>query len=227
MVQYPIGLHFHCICIMREISSIPKPAATSATDAAPKVGFVSLGCPKALVDSEQIRTSLRAEGNDTAKSYDVRGSAYGAVKGERESAMSNVAIRNLNVNAGEFVVLLGPSGCRKSPLLHSIGGLIDTTGGQLEISGKDMIWADPKDRGIALVFQFYALYPTMNVERNMTFGLRINGAPNLLTAPVTLVEAGAVQRTPGWRNSLTVTAKASLPGMRPCARPTSTNPACW
>ena len=106
--------------------------------------------------------------------------------------MSNVAIRNLNiqldgntviesldldVKAGEFVVLLGPSGCGKSTLLHSIAGLIDTTGGQIEISGKDMTWADPKDRGIALVFQSYALYPTMNVERNMSFGLRINGTP--------------------------------------------------
>ena len=106
--------------------------------------------------------------------------------------MSNVAIRNLNiqldgntviesldldVKAGEFVVLLGPSGCGKSTLLHSIAGLIDTTGGQIEISGRDMTWADPKDRGIALVFQSYALYPTMNVVRNMSFGLRINGTP--------------------------------------------------
>ena len=106
--------------------------------------------------------------------------------------MSNVAIRNLqiqlggnkvieslslDVKAGEFVVLLGPSGCGKSTLLHSIAGLIDTTSGQIEIGGKDMTWADPKDRGIALVFQSYALYPTMNVEANMSFGLRINGTP--------------------------------------------------
>ncbi|HEX7985167.1 MAG TPA: ABC transporter ATP-binding protein [Duganella sp.] len=106
--------------------------------------------------------------------------------------MSNVAIRNLqiqlggtkiiesldlDVRSGEFVVLLGPSGCGKSTLLHSIAGLIDTTGGQIEIGGRDMTWADPKDRGIALVFQSYALYPTMNVENNMSFGLRINGTP--------------------------------------------------
>ena len=106
--------------------------------------------------------------------------------------MSNVAIRNLqielggtkvieslnlDVKAGEFVVLLGPSGCGKSTLLHSIAGLIDTTSGQIEIGGKDMTWADPKDRGIALVFQSYALYPTMNVENNMSFGLRISGTP--------------------------------------------------
>jgi multiple sugar transport system ATP-binding protein len=106
--------------------------------------------------------------------------------------MSNVSIRNLqielggtrvieslnlDVKAGEFVVLLGPSGCGKSTLLHSIAGLIDTASGQIEIGGKDMTWADPKDRGIALVFQSYALYPTMNVENNMAFGLRINGTP--------------------------------------------------
>ncbi|MRW93606.1 ATP-binding cassette domain-containing protein [Duganella sp. FT80W] len=106
--------------------------------------------------------------------------------------MSNVAIRNLqiqlggnkviesldlDVKAGEFVVLLGPSGCGKSTLLHSIAGLIDTSGGQIEIGGRDMTWADPKDRGIALVFQSYALYPTMNVEANMSFGLRISGTP--------------------------------------------------
>ncbi|MBV7534407.1 ABC transporter ATP-binding protein [Duganella sp. sic0402] len=106
--------------------------------------------------------------------------------------MSNVAIRNLqiqlggnrviesldlDVKAGEFVVLLGPSGCGKSTLLHSIAGLIDTSAGQIEIGGRDMTWADPKDRGIALVFQSYALYPTMNVESNMSFGLRINGTP--------------------------------------------------
>ncbi len=106
--------------------------------------------------------------------------------------MSNVAIRNLqiqlggntvidalnlDVRAGEFVVLLGPSGCGKSTLLHSIAGLIDTSAGQIEIGGKDMTLADPKDRGIALVFQSYALYPTMDVENNMSFGLRINGTP--------------------------------------------------
>ncbi|MEC5162080.1 MULTISPECIES: ABC transporter ATP-binding protein [unclassified Janthinobacterium] len=106
--------------------------------------------------------------------------------------MSNVAIRdlhiqlgantvidrlNLDVEAGEFIVLLGPSGCGKSTLLHTIAGLIDVSGGSIEIGGRDMTWADPKDRGIALVFQSYALYPTMNVERNLSFGLRIAGTP--------------------------------------------------
>ncbi|TAL92741.1 MAG: ABC transporter ATP-binding protein [Paraburkholderia sp.] len=108
------------------------------------------------------------------------------------SNVSNVSIRNLkvqlgantviealdlDVEPGEFLVLLGPSGCGKSTLLHSIAGLIDVTGGSIEIGGQDMTWADPKDRRIALVFQSYALYPTMNVERNLSFALRINGTP--------------------------------------------------
>ncbi|HEY2021000.1 ABC transporter ATP-binding protein [Paraburkholderia sp.] len=92
---------------------------------------------------------------------------------------SNTVIENLDLDvlAGEFVVLLGPSGCGKSTLLHSIAGLIDVTDGSIEIAGEDMTWADPKDRRIALVFQSYALYPTMSVERNLSFALRINGTP--------------------------------------------------
>jgi multiple sugar transport system ATP-binding protein len=92
---------------------------------------------------------------------------------------ANTVIENLDldVRAGEFVVLLGPSGCGKSTLLHSIAGLIDVSDGSIEIAGEDMTWADPKDRRIALVFQSYALYPTMSVERNLSFALRINGTP--------------------------------------------------
>jgi multiple sugar transport system ATP-binding protein len=89
---------------------------------------------------------------------------------------------NLEVADGEFLVLLGPSGCGKSTLLHSIAGLIDVDGGSMAIGGKDVTWADPKDRGIGMVFQSYALYPTMTVERNMSFGLRISGADKVLIA---------------------------------------------
>ena len=89
----------------------------------------------------------------------------------------NVVLENLDLEVidREFLVLLGPSGCGKSTLLHSIAGLNDVDGGVVEIDGKDMTWADPKDRNIGMVFQSYALYPTMTVERNMSFGLRING----------------------------------------------------
>lgn len=106
--------------------------------------------------------------------------------------MSNVTLRKLNitlggkdiirdldlhVEPGEFLVLLGPSGCGKSTLLHSIAGLVDTSGGLVEIGGRDMTDADPSERGIGMVFQSYALYPTMTVEDNMSFGLRIAGTP--------------------------------------------------
>jgi multiple sugar transport system ATP-binding protein len=82
---------------------------------------------------------------------------------------------DLEVLDGEFLVLLGPSGCGKSTLLHSIAGLIDVFDGAIHIGGKDVTWADPKDRSIGMVFQSYALYPTMSVERNMSFGPSISG----------------------------------------------------
>ncbi len=84
---------------------------------------------------------------------------------------------DLNVAAGEFLVLLGPSGCGKSTLLHSIAGLIDVHDGRVEIGGRDVTDDEPSQRGIGMVFQSYALYPTMTVERNMSFGLRVNGRP--------------------------------------------------
>lgn len=91
----------------------------------------------------------------------------------------NQVIRELDleVEEGEFLVLLGPSGCGKSTLLHSIAGLIDTSAGAIEIGGKDMSCTDPSERGIGMVFQSYALYPTMTVEKNMSFGLRVSGTP--------------------------------------------------
>ena len=89
----------------------------------------------------------------------------------------NAIIRGLDleVEEGEFLVLLGPSGCGKSTLLHSIAGLTEISGGAVEIGGKDMSRTDPSERGIGMVFQSYALYPTMTVEKNMSFGLRIAG----------------------------------------------------
>ncbi len=84
---------------------------------------------------------------------------------------------SLDVAEGEFLVLLGPSGCGKSTLLHSIAGLIDVSGGSVHIGGTDMTTAEPDKRGIGMVFQSYALYPTMTVERNMSFGLRVAGTP--------------------------------------------------
>ena len=95
--------------------------------------------------------------------------------GVRFGAQHVIQGLDLEVADGEFLVLLGPSGCGKSTLLHSIAGLIDATEGSIAIGGQDMTDADPSERGIGMVFQSYALYPTMTVERNMSFGLRVAG----------------------------------------------------
>ncbi|MFN3546919.1 MAG: ABC transporter ATP-binding protein [Mesorhizobium sp.] len=84
---------------------------------------------------------------------------------------------NLDVAEGEFIVLLGPSGCGKSTLLNCIAGLLDVSEGQIFIKGKNVTWEEPKDRGIGMVFQSYALYPQMTVEGNLSFGLKNAGLP--------------------------------------------------
>src|SRR6187402_646742 len=83
----------------------------------------------------------------------------------------------LDVAEGEFIVLLGPSGCGKSTLLNCIAGLLDVSEGSIFIKGKNVTWEEPKDRGIGMVFQSYALYPQMTVEKNLSFGLRVAGTP--------------------------------------------------
>ena len=84
---------------------------------------------------------------------------------------------NLDVEDGEFIVLLGPSGCGKSTLLNCIAGLLDVSDGQIWIKGKNVTWEEPKDRGIGMVFQSYALYPQMSVKGNLSFGLKNAGLP--------------------------------------------------
>jgi multiple sugar transport system ATP-binding protein len=84
---------------------------------------------------------------------------------------------SLDIEQGEFVVLLGPSGCGKSTLLNAIAGLLDVASGQIWIGGRNVTWEEPKDRGIAMVFQSYALYPRMNVRENMSFGLKMARTP--------------------------------------------------
>jgi multiple sugar transport system ATP-binding protein len=84
---------------------------------------------------------------------------------------------SIDISEGELIVLLGPSGCGKSTLLNGIAGLIDVSRGQIWIGGKNVTWAEPKARGIGMVFQSYSLYPRMTVEENLSFGLRIAGTP--------------------------------------------------
>jgi multiple sugar transport system ATP-binding protein len=104
--------------------------------------------------------------------------------------MANVTLRNatksfgavqiikgvdLDVKDGEFCVFVGPSGCGKSTLLRMIAGLEDITSGSLQIGGKEMATVEPADRGVAMVFQSYALYPHMTVRDNVGFGLKMTG----------------------------------------------------
>ncbi|MCA0431825.1 MAG: sn-glycerol-3-phosphate ABC transporter ATP-binding protein UgpC [Proteobacteria bacterium] len=79
---------------------------------------------------------------------------------------------DLDVPSGEFTVLVGPSGCGKSTLLRCIAGLEETSQGTIEIGGRDVTYARPRDRDIAMVFQNYALYPYLSVKENIAFGLR-------------------------------------------------------
>jgi sn-glycerol 3-phosphate transport system ATP-binding protein len=81
------------------------------------------------------------------------------------------------IEAGEFVVILGPSGCGKSTLLRMIAGLEDITEGEIEIGGTVVNKLEPRERGCAMVFQNYALYPHMSVAQNIGYALKVAGMP--------------------------------------------------
>src|SRR3954467_10811223 len=84
---------------------------------------------------------------------------------------------NLQIQDGEFMILVGPSGCGKSTALRMIAGLEDISEGDLVIGGEVVNQKAPKDRDIAMVFQNYALYPHMSVRDNMGFALKLAGTP--------------------------------------------------
>ena len=84
---------------------------------------------------------------------------------------------NLDIHNGEFVVILGPSGCGKSTLLRLIAGLEEITGGEIAIAGTVVNDLEPRERGCAMVFQNYALYPHMTVAENIGYALKVAGVP--------------------------------------------------
>lgn len=97
-----------------------------------------------------------------------------------KKAYGNVEVLHgidLHIQQGEFIVFVGPSGCGKSTLLRTIAGLESITGGTLEIDGQVVNQIPPSQRGIAMVFQSYALYPHMTVYDNMAFGMRLSKTP--------------------------------------------------
>ena len=103
---------------------------------------------------------------------------------------------DLDVRDGEFVVFVGPSGCGKSTLLRCIAGLEDISSGELQIDGKPMNDVPPAQRGLAMVFQNYALYPHMTVAENMSFGLRMLGTPKAEIARAVTEAAEVLQIVP-------------------------------
>ncbi len=84
---------------------------------------------------------------------------------------------DIEIDPGQFLILVGPSGCGKSTLLNCIAGLEQVTSGDIMIGDRVVNQVPPKDRDIAMVFQSYALYPNMNVRRNITFGMQMRGTP--------------------------------------------------
>ncbi|PWL18613.1 sugar ABC transporter ATP-binding protein [Falsochrobactrum shanghaiense] len=84
---------------------------------------------------------------------------------------------DIDIEDGEFVILVGPSGCGKSTLLRMLAGLENISGGEIRIGGRTVNHLPPKERDIAMVFQNYALYPHMTVSKNMAFSLMLNSAP--------------------------------------------------
>lgn len=100
---------------------------------------------------------------------------------------------SISVGDGDFLVLLGPSGCGKSTLLNMIAGLEDITSGEIRIGSEVVNELSPKDRDIAMVFQSYALYPTMTVRQNIEFGMKIRGVPPAERAQATQTAADMLQ----------------------------------
>ena len=107
----------------------------------------------------------------------IAGMAQLHLKDLRKSFGAAEVIRGLNLDVahGEFIVFVGPCGCGKSTTLRMIAGLEDASAGRIELEGRDVTRLRPADRGIAMVFQSYALFPHMTVAENIGFGLRLHG----------------------------------------------------
>ena len=103
---------------------------------------------------------------------------------------------DLDIASGEFVAFVGPSGCGKSTLLRCIAGLEEISAGSLQLGGVEMSRTPPAERGIAMVFQSYALYPHMTVFQNMAFGLQVAGLPRAEITTRVTDAAERLQLTP-------------------------------
>jgi multiple sugar transport system ATP-binding protein len=120
------------------------------------------------------------------------------LSGIRKSFGTNTILKgiDLEIADGEFVVFVGPSGCGKSTLLRAICGLDEVDGGDIHIGGKRMNGVPPAERGLAMVFQSYALYPHMTVHENMAFALKLAGRPQAEIEAAVQKAAQALQIVP-------------------------------
>jgi multiple sugar transport system ATP-binding protein len=120
------------------------------------------------------------------------------LSGIRKSFGTNTILKgiDLEIADGEFVVFVGPSGCGKSTLLRAICGLDDVDDGEIHIDGKRMNGVPPAERGLAMVFQSYALYPHMTVHENMAFALRLADRPRAEIDAAVMKAAQALQIVP-------------------------------
>ncbi|MDP1026932.1 ABC transporter ATP-binding protein [Sphingomonas sp. KR1UV-12] len=128
-------------------------------------------------------------GNDVA-SVEITGLA------KRFGPDEVLAPTDLSVEDGEFVVIVGPSGCGKSTLLRLIAGLEVPSAGRVAIGGRDVTNAAPADRGLAMVFQSYALYPHLTVAENIGFPLKVAGRPRAEVAARVAAVAASLDLTP-------------------------------
>ncbi|MCD6006842.1 ABC transporter ATP-binding protein [Halomonas sp. IOP_31] len=103
---------------------------------------------------------------------------------------------SLAIDSGEFLILVGPSGCGKSTLMNAIAGLEPVTAGEILIGGEDVTWRTPAERDIAMVFQSYALYPSMTVRQNIVFGLEMRKVPKAEREEAVARVADLLQITP-------------------------------
>ena len=134
-------------------------------------------CKDLLPEEEPTLTKKKKKGTEISVPDDLAFVSIRHVNKIYDNKVQAVFDFNLEIQPHEFIVLVGPSGCGKSTTLRMIAGLEEITSGQLWIDGKYANNLPPKDRGLAMVFQSYALYPHMSVYDNMAFGLKMRHIP--------------------------------------------------